>query len=178
VDGTCGNYITPSFPPSKSRLPFPDPAASLPSIPTWFQSQASELLAGVVQHPRCLQLCSDRFQTTQHAEVQFWCAKTLLGKIEASWSAMGEDDHATCHGVLWQWLEHCVAKRMPSFVCNKVAQAFAFVASQQYPVPWSGLFSDLLALAGRGPEEVRTARYTIYDVLHVPPSGYLVNHES
>lgn len=41
------------------------------------QGQADAFIASVKADPRCWELCCERFSSTQHIEVQFWCVKTL-----------------------------------------------------------------------------------------------------
>lgn len=89
--------------------------------------------------------CLDLFGYTAHAEVQFWCVKSIQEVIRSErFDALSSDDRHLVRerSMAWAMGQHT---DLPIFTLNKIVQLLATVAAREYPASWPTFFQDVLA---------------------------------
>lgn len=115
--------------------------------------QAQSMLLGVSQSNDAWRVCVTHLESSQYAEVQFWCLQTLHGIIRS-------EAYDTLEGgsrdMLKRALLSCAAlsggqdgqaqklAALPTFLRNKLAQVIVAVAGREYPNSWPSFFQDIM----------------------------------
>eukprot|EP00250_Pteridium_aquilinum_P019445 c24434_g1_i1 orf=571-3564(+) len=126
------------------------------------RAQAMAFCQGAKQSPTILQVCLDKFRSTQFAEVQFWCLQTLEELVKVRYRLLDVQEksflQSTLLGMLCSYgLDEDAnqadlrALSHPVFVKNKLAQIIVILICIDYPSGWPSVFLDLLGFLAKGP---------------------------
>ncbi|CAG9460416.1 unnamed protein product [Pedinophyceae sp. YPF-701] len=127
-----------------------------------WKDQAETFLSNVRENPQCLELCCERYSTTDYPEVQFWCARTLHEAITSCDAGTGPPLPAAARtsirAAVYSWAQHFAqggSQHTPAFVANKVVQLLVAVAAKEFPDgTWASFFSDVLSWLPAGPPAI------------------------
>lgn len=115
------------------------------------RTQAQSYLQSAAAQPDAWRMCISRLESSNYAEVKFWCLQTLhsfisgpsyLSRLDPSPRAQIKRSLVTLGSQLTSQLQF--------FLRNKLAQAIVAIAAQEFPSLWPTFFQDMLGTLNQG----------------------------
>ena len=119
------------------------------------RSQAHSMLQRAAASTDAWALCMAHMESTNYAEVKFWCLQTLHSiVIGPSFASIPQSSRDELKRVLLMAGTNSNAARLAPFIRNKIAQVLVAIASCEFPEIWPSFFHDLLQTLQQGKEAV------------------------